>query len=71
MNAVAPSKPILINETGTNETAGDKGPWLQSLFQYVAGQPHILGVVYSNFGNWILDSSVQAVAGAAAGLAEL
>jgi beta-mannanase len=68
VQAVAPSKPVVINETGTNEVSGNKGPWLQSLFEYVAAQPHIMGVVYSDFGNWILDSSAQAIAGATAGL---
>jgi hypothetical protein len=68
VHTVAPGKPVLINETGTSEKAGNKPAWLEQLFSYVSAQPSLMGVVYSDFGNWVLDSSPQSLAGAAAGL---
>jgi hypothetical protein len=70
LSAIAPTKPLLINETGATEAVGDKGAWLEQLFAYARAQPRVIGVVYSDFGPWVLGSSPQAIAGAAAGLAD-
>jgi beta-mannanase len=66
---VAHAKPVLINETGTSAAAGNEETWMEQLFAYVKAQP-IFGVVYSDFGNWVIDDQPQAMAGAAAGLAD-
>ena len=70
VHSVAPSKPVLINETGTSELAGDKAGWLEQLFVFVRAQSTVIGIVYSDFGNWVLNSSPQALAGAATGLGQ-
>jgi hypothetical protein len=71
VRALAPSKPVLITETGTSEQAGNKAAWLEQLFAYVHSQPGLIGVVYSDFGDWVLNSSAQAMTGAADGLGGL
>lgn len=67
VRSLAPSKPVLITETGTTERAGNMATWLEQLFAFVHSQVGLIGVVYSDFGNWVLDSP-QAVTGAADGL---
>jgi hypothetical protein len=68
VRALAPSKPVLITETGTSEQAGNKAAWLEQLFTYVHAQAGLIGVVYFDYGAWNLDSSPQAMAGAVEGL---
>jgi beta-mannanase len=69
LSSLAPDKPMLINETGTGEAGGDKGQWIQSLLSFVKAYPHLVGVVYSDFGAvWPLDTSRSAMAGARQGL---
>jgi hypothetical protein len=68
VRTLTPSKPVLITETGTSEQAGSKATWLEQLFAYVHAQPGLIGVVYFDYGAWSLESSPQAMAGAAQGL---
>jgi hypothetical protein len=48
MNAMAPSKPIVLAQTGTVEQGGDRGTWLMDSFDKLAAAPMFQGLIYFN-----------------------
>ena len=49
LRSVAPDKPYLVTQTGSGSIGGDKNRWIMDLFDYVAGDPNLIGLVYFNF----------------------
>jgi len=59
MEAMAPSKPIIIAETATSAYYGEglfddehKNQWLTDTYGYLAGRPSVVGVYYFSFGQF-------------------
>jgi len=48
MEAMAPSKPIFLAQTGTVEQGGDKGVWLMDTFQKLSEVTNFRGLIYFN-----------------------
>lgn len=48
MNAMAPSKPIFLTQTGTVEQGGDRSEWLLDSFDKLASSPMFQGILYFN-----------------------
>jgi hypothetical protein len=49
LRAVAPNKPYLVTQTGSGSSGGDKNRWIMDLFDYLASDPNLVGLVYFNF----------------------
>jgi beta-mannanase len=48
MNAMAPSKPIFLAQTGTVEQGGDRGEWLLDSFAQLSSSAMFQGMIYFN-----------------------
>jgi hypothetical protein len=48
MNAMAPSKPIVLAQTGSVEQGGDRGEWLVDSFDKLTTSPMFRGLIYFN-----------------------
>ena len=54
MNTVAPTKPIIVAQTGTTSytssgsSSGAKDQWLVDSYNYLASNPMVLGIIYFN-----------------------
>lgn len=66
LQALAPSKPVMIAETGSEDRGGDKAAWLMQTFTVELPQrfPAVRAVIYFNEdkrsegeGNWLLSTS--------------
>jgi hypothetical protein len=69
----APTKPILITETGSSEQGGSKADWIQGFVSYMAGEPHVVGFVWTEYdgkADWPIESSTAAEAAMRAALVE-
>jgi len=69
---LAPSVPVIVNETGSSENGGDKAAWITQLFSYLSGM-RVTGVVWFDFANagqadWRLATSAASLAAARAAL---
>ena len=49
LRSVAPSKPYLVTQTGSGSSGGDKNRWIMDLFDYIAADGNLVGLVYFNF----------------------
>jgi len=45
---IAPTTPVIINETGSSERGGDKAAWIRQLFTYLINT-HVTGVIWFDF----------------------
>lgn len=64
-DAVAPSKPVWIYETGSGDVLGDKAQWITDLFGYLA-TTRVSGLLWFDFdkegeANWLLESPEAAL----------
>lgn len=70
--AIAPGKPIQISEVGSAEGGGDKAEWIRAMFRYFRRNPEVRSVLWFDLRkqtDWRIQSSPEAAAGFAAGLA--
>jgi hypothetical protein len=67
--SIAPSKPIILGETGSTESGGNKAQWISNMFQALPAQfPKIRGLIWfdatdsgsTRYSDWPLDSSSAA-----------
>jgi hypothetical protein len=67
--SIAPSKPIILGETGSTESGGNKAQWISNMFQALPAQfPKVRGLIWfdatdsgsTRYSDWPLDSSSAA-----------
>jgi hypothetical protein len=49
LQQIAPSKPVMIGETATVETGGDKARWISDMFAALPSMPNIRALVWFNW----------------------
>jgi beta-mannanase len=67
------SRPIIIGETASTETGGNKAAWIQQFFASLAASPDIKAFVWFNLNketDWRIESSSGARAAFASGVAD-
>jgi beta-mannanase len=73
ITALAPTKPMLIGETGSSETGGSKAGWITDMFNQLPNYPNLHGLVYydqySGGYDWPLETSQSAINAFKAGIA--
>jgi hypothetical protein len=60
LRSIAPGKAILIAETASAETGGDKAAWNSDLITYLNAQPDVMGFIWFNLNkevDWRVESS--------------
>ncbi|GAC1490262.1 MAG: hypothetical protein NVS2B15_08840 [Pseudarthrobacter sp.] len=65
LRSLAPGVPILIAETASSETGGDKAAWNSALVSYLAVQPDVMGFVWFDIQketDWRINSSTTSAA---------
>jgi hypothetical protein len=76
-NSIAPSKPMIVGETGTTEAGGSKAAWISSMFSALPTRfPRIRGLLWfdkvdlgpGGYSDWPIESSSSAVAAFARGV---
>ncbi len=46
---VSSTKPIVVAQTGSTSSGGDKNAWIDGMFAYLADDPQVVGFVYFNY----------------------
>lgn len=72
IRATAPTKPLIICETGCSETGGNKATWITNMWTYLAAHPEIRGLWWFNENkenDWRIESTTGARTAFAAGVA--
>ncbi|MGA2014383.1 MAG: glycosyl hydrolase, partial [Solirubrobacteraceae bacterium] len=71
--ALAPAKPMIIGETASSATGGNKAAWVSNLFAELPHYPNIHAFIYfdkyDGSDDWPLDTDPSAVAAFKAGIA--
>lgn len=70
---LAPTTPVVVNETGSSEHGGNKGAWIAQLFDYLATATRVSGLFWFDYAipgqaDWRLTTSPAALAAAGAAL---
>ena len=75
LKRLAPSKPVMIAETGSAEQGGSKAIWITDLFELLQHYPEVKAVVWFNYNkggtDWQITSSKASVQAMATSLATL
>jgi hypothetical protein len=64
IDAIAPTKPLMIAETGSPEAGGSKARWITDMFSYIRRTPRIRALVWFNENketDWRIQSSDASV----------
>jgi beta-mannanase len=73
--SIAPSKPMVIGETGSTEAGGSKAAWITDMFETLPSFPKVRGLIWydasdAGYSDHYVDSSPSAVAAFGAALAD-
>jgi beta-mannanase len=74
--SIAPNKPMVVAETGSTESGGNKAAWINDMFASLPSFPRVRGLIWfdsaeggsSAYTDYFLDSSAAATGAFAAGL---
>lgn len=66
LQQLAPTVPIVINETGSSENGGNKPDWITQLVPYLASDPQVTGLIWFDFdtpgqADWRLATSTASL----------
>lgn len=72
VKAITRTEPILFAEVASTTQGGNKAQWINQLFQFLRGQPRIVGFMWTEFktkGDWPVESSTASLSAMRIGLA--
>ena len=66
LQQLAPTVPVVINETGSSENGGSKADWISQLVRYLASDPQVTGLIWFDFdtpgqADWRLNTSTASL----------
>jgi beta-mannanase len=78
LRGIAPTKPLWLEEIGSDSTGGDKAAWITDMFAQIKARPYIAGFIWfdqsgpnSGLQDWLIEDDPRVLAAWRAGVASL